>query len=161
MAKVNVRKETGKLVIDLTYRGVRCREQTALDEGAANRKRVEAVLKKLREATPAAGTLVYGDLFPRSAMAAPFDSLPACQLASHLSAAASKLQTEVAATAVSSDAAFESAWQVATSLLGGNATLLLGAYKLVVGNLSYDYQPSKRMRRTWRLRGRRMRHSTQ
>ena len=30
MAKVTVRKETCKLVIDFTYRGVRCREQTAL-----------------------------------------------------------------------------------------------------------------------------------
>ena len=44
MAKVNVHKETGKLVIDFTYRGVRCREQTALGDNAANRKRVEAVL---------------------------------------------------------------------------------------------------------------------
>jgi integrase len=94
MAKVNVRKETGKLVIDFTYRGVRCREQTALDEGAANRKRVEAVLKKLREAI-AAGTFVYGEFFPGSALAARFDSLPA----SHLGAAASKPQTEVAAAA--------------------------------------------------------------
>lgn len=71
MAKVNVRKETGKLVIDFTYRGVRCREQTALGDSAANRKRVEAVLKKLREAI-AAGTFIYGEFFPGSAQAARF-----------------------------------------------------------------------------------------
>lgn len=34
MAKVVARKETGKLVIDFTYRGVRCREQTALEDAA-------------------------------------------------------------------------------------------------------------------------------
>ena len=72
MAKVNVRKETGKLVIDFTYRGVRCREQTALDDSAANRRRVEVVLKKLREAT-AAGTFVYGEFFPGSALVARFE----------------------------------------------------------------------------------------
>ena len=72
MAKVNVRKETGKLVIDFTYRGVRCREQTALDDSAANRRRVEVVLKKLREAT-AAGTFVYGEFFPGSALIARFE----------------------------------------------------------------------------------------
>lgn len=71
MAKVNVRKETGKLVIDFTYRGVRCREQTALSDSAANRKRVEGVLKKLREVI-AGGTFVYGEFFPGSALAARF-----------------------------------------------------------------------------------------
>ncbi len=94
MAKVNVRKETGKLVIDFTYRGVRCREQTALDEGAANRKRVEAVLKKLLEAI-ASGTFVYGEFFPGSALAARFTSPPA----GNLGAAESKVQTDVAAAA--------------------------------------------------------------
>jgi integrase len=74
MAKVNVRKETGKLVIDFTYRGVRCREQTALDDSAANRKRAEAVLRKLREAV-SAGTFVYREFFPGSALAARFEGL--------------------------------------------------------------------------------------
>jgi len=94
MAKVNVRKETGKLVIDFTYRGVRCREQTALDDGAANRKRVEAVLKKLREAI-AAGTFVYGEFFPGSALAARFNPPPV----STLGVGTSKAQTAVAAAA--------------------------------------------------------------
>lgn len=71
MAKVSVRKETGKLVIDFTYRGVRCREQTALDDSVTNRRRVEVVLKKLREAI-AAGAFVYGEFFPGSTLAARF-----------------------------------------------------------------------------------------
>lgn len=73
MAKVNVRKETGKLVIDFTYRGVRCREQTALGDSPANRKRVEAVLKKLSEAV-ASGQFHYADFFPGSPLAARFES---------------------------------------------------------------------------------------
>jgi integrase len=72
MAKVNVRKETGKLVIDFTYCGVRCREQTALSDNAANRKRAGLVLKKLHEAM-SSGTFVYRDFFPGSALAPRFD----------------------------------------------------------------------------------------
>ncbi len=71
MAKVAARKETGKLVIDFTYRGVRCREQTALPDTAANRKRAEAVVQRLKAAL-AAGTFAYGDFFPGSALAARF-----------------------------------------------------------------------------------------
>jgi integrase len=100
MAKVNVRKETGKLVIDFTYRGVRCREQTALGDSAANRKRAEAVVKKLHEAM-AAGTFVYSEFFPGSALAprflgqatgSPIDALP-------------RASTEVAAAAAAAAAA--------------------------------------------------------
>ena len=99
MAKVNVRKETGKLVIDFTYRGVRCREQTALDDIAANRRRVEVVLKKLREAT-AAGTFVYGEFFPGSALIARFEvphQVPA-------GTSAPRQGTEVAAAAAAASA---------------------------------------------------------
>lgn len=72
MAKVTVRKETGKLVIDFTYRGVRCREQTALADTVANRKRAEVALKRLREAI-ASGTFLYADFFPGSPLAVRFD----------------------------------------------------------------------------------------
>jgi integrase len=73
MAKVTVRKETGKLVIDFTFRGVRCREQTALDDSTQNRKRVQAVidsiLKSQRE-----GTFQYRNFFPESALAIRFET---------------------------------------------------------------------------------------
>ncbi len=72
MAKVTARKETGRLVIDFTYRGVRCREQTALPDTAANRKRVESVLAKLKTAVTA-GTFVYRDFFPGSPLTGRFD----------------------------------------------------------------------------------------
>lgn len=49
MAKVTVRKETGKLVIDFTYRNVRCREQTALSDTLPNRKRVQAMIDKIQK----------------------------------------------------------------------------------------------------------------
>ena len=73
MAKVTARKETGRLVIDFTYRGVRCREQTALADTAANRKRVEIMLAKLKAAM-AAGTFAYRDFFPGSPLAGRFDT---------------------------------------------------------------------------------------
>ncbi|MBE0589865.1 MAG: DUF3596 domain-containing protein [Hydrogenophaga sp.] len=68
MAKVVARKETGKLQIDFTYKGVRCREQTALMDSPANRKRVQAVVDKMSAAIRE-GRFVYADFFPGSAMA--------------------------------------------------------------------------------------------
>jgi len=72
MAKVTVRNETGKLVMDFTYRNVRCREQTALPDTLQNRKRVEAVLEKIKKALKN-GTFQYRDYFPESALASRFD----------------------------------------------------------------------------------------
>jgi len=72
MAKVTVRKETGKLVIDFTHRGVRCREQTALPDTQANRKRVQAVIERIKKAQQD-GSFKYGDYFPESAIATRFD----------------------------------------------------------------------------------------
>ncbi|MDO9220920.1 MAG: DUF3596 domain-containing protein [Hydrogenophaga sp.] len=72
MAKVTVRKETGKLVIDFTYRGVRCREQTALPDSQQNRKRVQGVIEKITKAQKD-GTFKYRDFFPESALASRFD----------------------------------------------------------------------------------------
>ncbi|MEN8170587.1 MAG: site-specific integrase [Pseudomonadota bacterium] len=72
MAKVNVRKETGKLYFDFRYKGVRCRETTALDETPANRKMAETVLKKI-EAAITLGQFNYADFFPNSQMVARFE----------------------------------------------------------------------------------------
>lgn len=72
MAKVTVRKETGKLVMDFTYRNVRCREQTALPDTPHNRKRVQGVLDKIKKAQDD-GSFKYRDYFPESALASRFD----------------------------------------------------------------------------------------
>ena len=72
MAKVTVRNETGKLVMDFTYRNVRCREQTALPDTLQNRKRVEVVLEKIKKALKN-GAFQYRDYFPESALASRFD----------------------------------------------------------------------------------------
>ncbi|WP_372526616.1 tyrosine-type recombinase/integrase [Piscinibacter sp.] len=71
MAKVTARKETGKLVIDFTYRGVRCREQTALDDTPQNRKRAGAVVARIKAAL-SGGTFAYAEFFPGSSLVARF-----------------------------------------------------------------------------------------
>jgi len=72
VAKVTARKETGKLVIDFTFRGVRCREQTSLADTAGNRKRLLSVVDRIKS-EQIAGTFSYRAYFPESAMAARFD----------------------------------------------------------------------------------------
>lgn len=74
MAKVTARKETGKLVIDFTYRGVRCREQTALDDTPKNRKLAGSVVVRVKAAM-LAGTFNYADFFPSSSLASRFVDL--------------------------------------------------------------------------------------
>ena len=63
MAKVRVRKETGTLYLDFFHRGVRCREQTALDDTPANRRKVAKVLEKI-EAEIKLGIFDYARHFP-------------------------------------------------------------------------------------------------
>ncbi len=89
MAKVTSRKETGKLVIDFTYRNVRCREQTALADTVQNRKRVGLVVVKLKAAI-ADGTFSYAEFFPGSALAARFASQPATDVYEHASLAVAR-----------------------------------------------------------------------
>ena len=48
MAKVRVRKETGKLYLDFMFAGHRCREQTALSDTPANRKAEAAPAFRLK-----------------------------------------------------------------------------------------------------------------
>ncbi len=71
MAKVTVRKETGRLVIDFFFRGVRCREQTALTDTAQNRKRATAVVQRIK-ASIAEGAFDYAEFFPASTLATRF-----------------------------------------------------------------------------------------
>lgn len=72
MAKVTVRKETGRLVIDFTYQGVRCREQTALTDTPQNRKRVQVIADKIVKARRE-GSFTYRAFFPDSSLADRFD----------------------------------------------------------------------------------------
>ena len=72
MASIQLRKETGTLIIDFYNQGVRCREQTALPDISANRKRLQKVLERI-EYEIAAGTFNYRQFFPNSRQATRFD----------------------------------------------------------------------------------------
>lgn len=65
MSKVRVRKETGKLYLDFMFAGHRCREQTALPDTPANRKKAEALLQRV-QAKILLGQLDYAEFFPGS-----------------------------------------------------------------------------------------------
>lgn len=75
MAKVTARKETGRLVIDFTYRAVRCREQTALEDSAMNRRRLQQVVDRIKKAM-ADGSFRYVDFFPNSPLCSRFVDAP-------------------------------------------------------------------------------------
>ena len=47
MGSVRARKNTGLLFIDFYYRSIRCREQTALEDTPANRKKVQKLLDRI------------------------------------------------------------------------------------------------------------------
>lgn len=63
MASINSRN--GKLYIDFRYNGVRCREQTTLDDTATNQRKVSKLLKQI-EADMRLGCFVYSEYFPNS-----------------------------------------------------------------------------------------------
>lgn len=65
MAKIRARKETGTLYFDFFYRGERCREQTALEDTPANRKRMQKALDKIEQEI-SFGTFDYARSFPGS-----------------------------------------------------------------------------------------------
>lgn len=71
MAKVRVRPETGTLLLDFTYRGVRCREQTTLLDNATNRRIVERLLARVQREI-ADGSFDYAATFPGSTKASHF-----------------------------------------------------------------------------------------
>jgi len=68
MSKIRARKETGTLYLDFFYRGHRCREQTALSDTPANRKKLEKLLERI-EVDIKFGTFDYAKFFPGSRMA--------------------------------------------------------------------------------------------
>lgn len=62
MASIRVRPETGLLFMDFTWQGKRYREQTALPDTPANRRRLQKVLERI-EAEIAAGIFDYERTF--------------------------------------------------------------------------------------------------
>lgn len=88
MASIQLRKETGTLIIDFYFQGARCREQTVLPDTPANRKHLQKVLDRV-ESEIAAGTFNYRQFFPNSRQAAKFDqvSQPSAPVASFASPA--------------------------------------------------------------------------
>jgi len=86
MGSIRKREDTGLLFIDFRYSGTRCREQTALTDTAANRKKVQKVLDRL-EAEIAAGTFEYRRFFPGSKNSDKFDAPEPTASASQVSQA--------------------------------------------------------------------------
>ena len=74
MAKVQIRSrpETGALYFDFFFRGSRCREQTALKDTPENRKRVQALAKRIQKEIEH-GSFDYGTHFPNSPRVEQFD----------------------------------------------------------------------------------------
>ena len=62
MASIQVRQETGCLIVDFYFGGVRCREQTTLKDNPANRKRLQKLLDRI-ESEIEAGTFEYRRFF--------------------------------------------------------------------------------------------------
>ena len=71
MGNVRLRPETGNLYLDFHYRGVRCREYTALQDTPRNRKLVKSLMKRVDEEI-ALGTFNYEETFPGSKLAERF-----------------------------------------------------------------------------------------
>jgi len=72
MAKINARKDTGKLYFDFRVQGIRCREQTSLADTPTNRKRMQVIMQKI-EASITLGQFNYADFFPNSLMVKKFE----------------------------------------------------------------------------------------
>lgn len=71
MGSIRVRESTQKLFFDFHYQGKRCREQTALENTASNRKKLETILKRI-EAEITLGKFEYHRYFPNSPRAQAF-----------------------------------------------------------------------------------------
>ncbi|MCK7629359.1 site-specific integrase [Shewanella putrefaciens] len=61
----SIRSRNQKLFFDFYYQGIRCREQTSLNDTKLNRSRLEGVLRKI-EAQIRLDRFIYSDIFPDS-----------------------------------------------------------------------------------------------
>lgn len=71
MGSIRTRADNGQLFFDFRVGGARCREQTALPDTPANRKKLEKILDRI-ELEIKTGTFDYGRFFPGSRMAPRF-----------------------------------------------------------------------------------------
>lgn len=72
MGSIRKRPDNGLLYFDFRYKGIRCREQTALDDSALNRKRLQKVLERI-DSDIASDTFDYRNYFPSSKKAQQFN----------------------------------------------------------------------------------------
>jgi integrase len=72
MASVRARADTGQLFFDFRYKGIRCREQTSLEDNKTNRSKMEKILIKIEEDIEA-DRFDYRRYFPNSKNADKFD----------------------------------------------------------------------------------------
>ncbi|TAM43580.1 MAG: site-specific integrase [Gammaproteobacteria bacterium] len=79
MGNIRARKETGNLFFDFRFQNRRCREQTALPDTPANRRKLQGLLEKI-EAEITLGTFDYAHYFPDSPLAKTMAS-PQAQMA--------------------------------------------------------------------------------
>ncbi len=73
MGNIRARTDNEKLFFDFRYQGVRCREQTALDDTASNRKKLEQMMERI-DAEILLGQFDYRNYFPNSSKASQFQS---------------------------------------------------------------------------------------
>src|SRR5690554_2315578 len=69
-----VAERNGKLLFDFTYMGIRCREQTMLEDTKENRNKLNMVLKKIL-AKIELGIFEYREYFPNSKTADKIDQM--------------------------------------------------------------------------------------
>jgi integrase len=73
MASVRARADTGQLFFDFRFKGIRCREQTSLEDNKTNRSKMEKILIKIEEDIEA-DRFDYRRYFPNSKNAEKFDA---------------------------------------------------------------------------------------
>ena len=88
MGSIQVRKENNRLILDFYYRSIRCREQTALEDTPANRKKVQKLLDRI-EGEISLGTFDYQRYFPSSRNTARFRQSPMASAVQALGSAVS------------------------------------------------------------------------
>lgn len=75
MGSIRARTDNGQLFIDFRFQGDRCREQTALPDTPANRRKLEKLLERIEHEIKT-GTFDYARFFPGSRKAAALAAVP-------------------------------------------------------------------------------------